>query len=171
MTSTSTQPNGLQSRFVEVMAEVCAPVTVLTTWADGRPHGTTVSAFASLSLQPPMVVTALDRRSDLLAVLERTGQVGVNVLASTQHELARRFAQKGPDKFDGVEWTDDHGVPRLPGVVGWLACRVARFTEGGDHVLVIGAVEEASAVPGAPLAYHRRLFGTHLPAGAPEPGS
>jgi flavin reductase (DIM6/NTAB) family NADH-FMN oxidoreductase RutF len=147
--------------FLDVMAEVCTPVTVVTTALDGVPHGTTVSAFASLSLRPPMVVIALDRGSELLAKVSLTRRFGVNVLAATQDALALRFAGKGESKFAGVEWQDADGLPRLADAIGWLSCRAESFLEGGDHVLVPGVVEAASAVPAAPLAYHRRVFGTH----------
>jgi flavin reductase (DIM6/NTAB) family NADH-FMN oxidoreductase RutF len=147
--------------FLDVMAEVCTPVTVVTTALEGVPHGTTVSAFASLSLRPPMVVIALDRGGELLAKVSVTGRFGVNVLGATQDALALRFAGKGEGKFTGVEWEDEGGLPRLADAIGWLSCRAGSFLEGGDHVLVPGVVEAASALPAAPLAYHRRVFGTH----------
>jgi flavin reductase (DIM6/NTAB) family NADH-FMN oxidoreductase RutF len=150
-----------EADFLAVMAEVCTPVTVVTSLSGGRPHGTTVSAFASLSLRPPMVVVALDRQSVLLAMLRSTGRFGVNILSSNQDAVAVRFASKGDDKFRGVPWTETNSLPRLPNAIGWLACRVAGFIEGGDHILVTGVVQQAVAAPGAPLAYHRRVFGTH----------
>src|SRR6185437_14951559 len=86
--------------FVGAMARVCTPVTVVTTF-DRSPHGTTVNAFASLSLDPPMVLVSLDQRSELLARLTRSGPFGINVLSSVQSDLSMRFARKGPDTFDG----------------------------------------------------------------------
>jgi flavin reductase (DIM6/NTAB) family NADH-FMN oxidoreductase RutF len=150
-----------EADFLAVMAEVCTPVTVVTSIHNGLPHGTTVSAFASLSLRPPMVVVALDRSSDLLAMLHQTRRFGVNILNSHQHAVAVRFAGKGTDKFRGLAWIQTDGLPRLRDTIGWLACRVDGFLEGGDHILIPGAVEQAVAAPGAPLAYHRRVFGTH----------
>jgi flavin reductase (DIM6/NTAB) family NADH-FMN oxidoreductase RutF len=150
-----------EADFLAAMAEVCAPVTVVTSIHDGLPHGTTVSAFASLSLRPPMVVVALDRSSELLSMLKVTGRFGVNILHSSQHLVAVRFAAKGGDKFRGVAWTETDGLPRLNDTIGWLACRVDDFVGGGDHVLIPAVVERAFAAPGAPLAYHRRVFGTH----------
>jgi flavin reductase (DIM6/NTAB) family NADH-FMN oxidoreductase RutF len=150
-----------EADFLAVMAEVCTPVTVVTSIHNGSPHGTTVSAFASLSLRPPMVVVALDRTSDLLAMLRQTRRFGVNILNSHQHSVAVRFAGKGADKFRDLAWTETGGLPRLHDTIGWLACRVTGFVEGGDHILIPGEVEQAIAAPGAPLAYHRRVFGTH----------
>jgi flavin reductase (DIM6/NTAB) family NADH-FMN oxidoreductase RutF len=155
-----------ETDFLAAMAEVCAPVTVVTSSHDGLPHGTTVSAFASLSRRPPMVVVALDRSSDLLAMLRVTGRFGINLLGSAQDHMALRFAGKGAEKFRDVAWTETDGLPRLAGTIGWLACRVAGFVEGGDRVLVPGMVERAVTAPGAPLAYHRRVFGTHSESAA-----
>src|SRR4051812_47150351 len=109
-------PTVLRTTFREVMAGVCTPVSVVTAMADGIPHGTTVSAFASLSMDPPMVLVSLDRSSDLLAVVRTAGRFGLNVLSSSQSTLALRFARKGGvGKFAGVRWDIEAGVPRLPG--------------------------------------------------------
>ncbi|MPY55674.1 flavin reductase family protein [Streptomyces spongiae] len=143
------------------MGSVCTPVSVVTTFSHGRPHGTTVSAFSALSLEPPMVLVALDRNSTLLSLLQQKRRFGLNVLGARQGELAMRFADKGADKFEGVPWQVDTGLPRLPGVTGWLACEVTRFVDGGDHLVVMGRVIAASCRDGAPLTYHRRGFGTH----------
>src|ERR1700745_711765 len=88
--------------FKSALSAVCTPVTVVTTMHDGRPHGTTVSSFCSLSLDPPMVLVSLDRSSELLRLICESGRYGVNVLALDQSAIARAFACKGADKFDGV---------------------------------------------------------------------
>lgn len=153
--------SNLQDRFREVMGGVATPVSVVTTLSDGRPHGTTVSAFASLSMTPPMVLVSLDRRSDLLTLVRRSGRFGLNVLGAHQTALALAFAKKGADKFADVIWGEEDGVPRLSGALGWLSCDVADLVEGGDHVVVFGAVRAAQATEGRPLTYHSRVFGTH----------
>jgi flavin reductase (DIM6/NTAB) family NADH-FMN oxidoreductase RutF len=163
-----TGPTTLQQRFKDVMAGVCTPVSVVTSVDADTPYGTTVSAFTSLSLEPPMVLVALDQRSDLLAVLRRSGRFGLNVLADRQADLAMTFARKGGGgKFDGVRWHDDGGVPRLPGTTGFLRCDVTELVAGGDHVIVLGEVRHADSGAGAPLTYHRRAFGTHRPVEEP----
>ena len=149
------------------MASVAAPVTVVTVMAGERPHGSTVSAFTSLSLDPPMVLVSLDRASDLLSRIRASGSFGVNVLAAGQAALARAFARKGDDKFDGVAWTAEAGVPRLPGCAGWLACAVERLVPGGDHEVVLGRVIAAEHADFPPLTYHQRSFGTHQAPPAP----
>ncbi|MCW2694929.1 MAG: putative oxidoreductase [Modestobacter sp.] len=162
-TAPQTAPDAtLADRFREVMAGVATPVSVVTSMADGLPHGTTVSAFASLSMDPPMVLVSLDRGSDLLALVRESGRFGVNVLGSTQSALALAFARKGgTGKFNGVRWEVHDDLPRLPGAPGWLACDVATLVEGGDHVVALGTVVAAETLDGLPLTYHGRVFGTH----------
>ena len=154
----------LAEDFRAVMAGVATPVSVVTTLTGGHPHGTTVSAFASLSLTPPMVLVSLDRGSGLLARLAEGRSFGVNVLGLEQAGLALAFARKGSDTFAGVDWTVDAGAPRLAGSPGWLACTVSSLVEGGDHVIVLGAVQRATTTAAQPLTYHARTFGTHAAA-------
>src|SRR4051812_1052350 len=159
-----TPPHDTAEAFREVMAGVPTPVSVVTTLRDDRPHGTTVSAFTSLSMAPPMLLVALDRGSDLLARLAIGQPFGVTVLGAGQAGLAAAFARKGADKFTGIDWRADDGAPRLLGSPGWLACTVTQLVDGGDHVVVLGTVVRAAAAGGPPLTYHGRTFGTHRPA-------
>ncbi|OMQ16811.1 flavin reductase [Modestobacter sp. VKM Ac-2676] len=151
----------LQTDFREVMAGVATPVSVVTSMADGLPHGTTVSAFASLSMSPPMVLVSLDRGSELLVLIRECRRFGVNVLGADQSWLALAFARKGgTGKFEGIRWEADQDLPRLRRA-GWLACEADQIVDGGDHVLVLGRVVAAETSTGQPLTYHGRLFGTH----------
>jgi len=157
--------------FRSALASVCAPVTVVTAMDDARPHGTTVSAFSSLSLQPPLIMVALDRDSDLLAIVRDARKFGVNLLTHFQDELALRFAKKGRNKFSGVQWRAENGVPRLMAGSGWLACELHDMVHAGDHEIAIGLVVAAEPIGGAPLIYQNRKFGTHslfVTANAPE---
>jgi flavin reductase (DIM6/NTAB) family NADH-FMN oxidoreductase RutF len=147
--------------FRAVMASVCTPVSVVTTMAGDRPHGTTVSAFASLSLSPPMILVSLDLGSDLLRHIQGSGVFGLNILRDGQADLAVGFARKGDDKFTGVSWTLHGGIPRLAGCASWLGCVVERMVDGGDHVVVFGRVTDADDKGSPPLTYHKRRFGTH----------
>jgi flavin reductase (DIM6/NTAB) family NADH-FMN oxidoreductase RutF len=155
--------SALIDRFRGVMSTVCSPVTVITAAGQDRPHGTTVSAFTSLSLDPPMVLVSLGKTSELLSFVRATGRFGVNVMGREQSAVAMAFATKGDQKFQGVRWTSVWGVPRLDGAPGWLACAVASLVSAGDHVIVLGNVLDADARWGDPLTYHSRAFGTHRP--------
>ena len=151
----------LQDSFRSAMANVAAPVSVVTTHAGGRPYGTTVSAFASLSMTPPMLLLSLQDSSHLLSLLTVGARLGVNVLGSGQTEVATRFASRREDKFAGVDWVLEDGAPSLPDSHAWVALKVARLVPAGDHVLVLGDVVRAVSRDDHPLTYHRRSFGTH----------
>jgi flavin reductase (DIM6/NTAB) family NADH-FMN oxidoreductase RutF/dTDP-glucose pyrophosphorylase len=149
---------GLES-FAETFSRVPSPVSVVTTFsAEGRPHGTTVSAFCSLSADPPLVLVALDRASELLGLLRKSGRFGINLLGAGQDEIGRICARKGPDKFDGLSWHEDGGLPRVDGAAAWLACEVEDVLPGGDHLIVVGLVTACETDEGDPLVYHLRAF-------------
>lgn len=154
--------------FREALASVCTPVSVVTSHREGHPHGTTVSAFCSLSLEPPLVLVSLARSSDLLAIVTESRVFGINVLSDGQQDLAVNFARKGPDKFDGVQWELDRGVPRILGAATWLVCKLEQLHEGGDHLIAVGEVEHADSGPGNPLLYRYREFGTMKPTAEGE---
>ncbi|WP_407107593.1 flavin reductase family protein [Rhodococcus aetherivorans] len=160
------QLDDLAMRFRDAMAAVCTPVAVVTAMDGERPHGTTVSAFASLSMSPPSVLVSLDHGSDLLALVLRTGTFGMNVLGSAQSALAAQFARKGTDKFAGVSWSVDRGVPRLADVPHWVAAEVMDTVDAADHTVVFGRVVQVVSAEIPPLTYHARVFGTH--AALPE---
>jgi flavin reductase (DIM6/NTAB) family NADH-FMN oxidoreductase RutF len=147
--------------FRDLMAGVCAPVTVVTTAIDGMPRGATVSAFTSLSMRSPMVTIALDRNSVLLSRILEVGRLGVNVLGRAQDDVALAFAGRVTDRFAGVEWRMEHGLPRLLEAPGWMVCDLAGTVEGGDHILLLAEVVECATVVAAPLVYGHRTFGTH----------
>ncbi|MGW0928950.1 flavin reductase family protein [Streptomyces sp. NPDC002644] len=154
--------------FRDAMATVASPVAVVTAMDSQRPHGTTVSAFASLSLTPPMVLVSLDNRSQLLAIIRRTGRFGLNILGADQAGLAAAFARSGRDKFDDVTWSPSENLPRLPDSAAWIAAEVDEYVTAGDHTVLLAHVRAAeSGWEGPkPLTYHQRSFGTHTPLAA-----
>jgi flavin reductase (DIM6/NTAB) family NADH-FMN oxidoreductase RutF len=139
---------------------VCTPVAVVTSFLDGRPHGATVGTFSTLSMSPPLVLTALEAKSELLALLRDAGAYAINVLANGQQDLARAFARAGADTFDGISWTLEYGMPRLAGTASWVMCRLEDLLPGGDHLIAIGHVVHAEASDVEPLLYRGRSFGT-----------
>jgi len=107
-----------------------------------------------------MMLVCLDRESQTGRAIEEAGRFAVNILGEDQAGLARRFATKAPDKFDGVATTTgEHGDPLLADALATLECRVVDSTTGGTHVVFFGEVESGSAREGAPLAYYRGQFG------------
>ena len=148
-----------RDEFKATLSSVPTGLTVVTTMnGDGRPHGTTVSAFSSLSLDPPLVLVALDRASDLLAQLRRTGRFGVNVLAEDQQDVGLACGRKGEDKMEGLDWRDEDGLPRIADTVAWIACDVEELLPGGDHEIVVGLVTDCDTSDAGALIFHRRGF-------------
>lgn len=146
--------------FRDVLGSVCTPVTVVTTSHGGAVHASTVSAFSSLSVDPPLVLVALDRTSQLLRLIILARVFAVNVLALDQDGTARALARKRADKLYGTGWFEHEGLPRLPGVSAWIACRVYRLVVGGDHMIVMGLVVGAERGAAPPLLYRQRGFTT-----------
>jgi 3-hydroxy-9,10-secoandrosta-1,3,5(10)-triene-9,17-dione monooxygenase reductase component len=156
-------------RFRDVLGAFASGVTVVTTSGDRVPaHGTTVSAFASLSLDPPLVLVCLSSTSRARALLEQAGAFTVNVLSAGQAGLSRRFAAadrpSGEALFDGVlVRAGATGCPVLVGAAAHVDCRVVVLHEGGDHVVVVGeVVGVAHDEEQLPLLVHRgryRLLG------------
>lgn len=158
---------GLEQDFRDAMSRVSAPVAVVTALVDGVPQGTTVSAFSSLSLTPPMVIVALDNRGAMRDHVAAAGHLGLNVLAGDQADLGRRFASPC-DRFEGVAWESSDGVPRLEGIAAFVRCDAVQFLPGGDHTVVLGTVAAAHSYKEESLSYHLRSFHS-VPARIPLP--
>jgi 3-hydroxy-9,10-secoandrosta-1,3,5(10)-triene-9,17-dione monooxygenase reductase component len=140
------------------MSSVPTAVTVVTSVGEEGPAGATANAVASLSLDPPLMLVCLDRGSRTLAALRSSGRFAVNVLGSGDETLARAFASKAPhpEKWAGVEWSESDGMPRLAGALAWIGCELRDLLDGGDHVIVTGAVLDlAHAEETHPLLFHR----------------
>ena len=135
-------------------------VTVVTARGeDGRPVGVTANSFSSLSLEPPLVLWALDRKASSLAAFQSADHFGVSVLSASQHHLSRLFATSGADKFaGGVAHDGPSGVPLLDGALAHFVCRSVRQLDAGDHVLVIGEVEHYETFDGEPLVFHSGAY-------------
>lgn len=133
--------------FRRTLGSFASGVTVITTHdpASGKPVGVTVSAFSSVSMDPPLVLFCLDKRSASLLSFNANGHFAANILAANQVELSNRFASKAEDKWDGVSHRPGLAeVPVLAGTAAHLECTVVKEVDGGDHMIIIGQVEAAS---------------------------
>jgi flavin reductase len=133
-------------------------VTVVTSRHGDRVHGMTVSSFASVSLEPPLVLVCAAKDSNTHAVIAEGGVFAVHVLGRDQEALSTLFASKEDEerRFDGLAWrAGATGAPILEDAVAVLDCRVASSYDAGDHVIYVGAVEEVQRRGGEPLLYHR----------------
>lgn len=141
--------------FRAVLGRFASGVTVVTTREKERDHGMTVSAFSSVSLHPPLIMVCIGDDASLRKIVERADHFAVSILASPQEALSRRFAAH-VDRFDGVGFTrGESGIALLDGALAWLECRTAARHQAGDHLIVIGEVEAATAADERPLLYYR----------------
>jgi flavin reductase (DIM6/NTAB) family NADH-FMN oxidoreductase RutF/DNA-binding GntR family transcriptional regulator len=146
--------------FREVIGRFASGVTVITTRVDGQDYGTTASAVSSVSMEPPMLLTCLNRTSETREAVAKAGCFAVNILGEDQAEVAYAFARKSPDKFQGADVVRGRNfVPLLSGALAHLECRVDETATGGTHTIFMGLVEHAAASEGQPLAYYRGRFG------------
>jgi len=121
----------------------------------GRPIGLTVNSFASLSLEPPLIVWSLARHSPNVGLFTPGSAFGVSILRAGHDELARRFATPQPDKFADVPHRRcPSGVPYLDEALATFSCRVERADPLGDHLLIVGAVHGLTASDGEPLVFY-----------------
>ncbi|MBW3563765.1 MAG: flavin reductase family protein [Acidobacteria bacterium] len=146
--------------FREGLSRFASGVTVVTTLdADGLPHGLTVSAFCSLSLEPPLVLICIEKGIRSHQALSRASRFVVNILSSEQLDVSSRFASPLEDRFEGVEWrAGTGGVPVIEGTLANLECTIHSNFEGGDHTIFVGRVESLSVSDGAPLLYFKSTY-------------
>jgi flavin reductase (DIM6/NTAB) family NADH-FMN oxidoreductase RutF len=150
-------------QYRDVLRHFASGVTIVTILADGERHGLTVSAFASISPDPPLILVAIDHRHTADGLLQKPGAVfAVNLLAHDQSALSNRFAWlKDGDRFAEGSWTTaTTGAPVLADALAWLDCTVQSLHDAGTHTLCIGAVQ-AAGVPRPdtlPLVYWNRGY-------------
>ncbi|MFQ5515721.1 MAG: flavin reductase family protein [Myxococcota bacterium] len=147
--------------FRRALAGWASGVSIVTSRARGERQGMTVSAFSSVSLDPPLVLICADRESNTLRLIDASGVFSVSVLAESQASLSARFADKALEelRFDGLECEDGAtGCPRIPGAVAYLDCRVVRAIEAGDHMIYLGEVVSAASSETPPLVYLRGRY-------------
>jgi flavin reductase (DIM6/NTAB) family NADH-FMN oxidoreductase RutF len=150
--------------FRSALGTYATGVTIITAAApDGKPYGLTCNSFASVSLNPPLVLWSLVVYSSSLTIFQNASHFTVNVLGVSQQALASKFAKSSDDKFTGVEWTPGLGnAPVLAESVANFQCRSVNRYYGGDHVIFLGAVEAYTYNAKEPLLFARGAFGRFL---------
>ncbi|MEW5728543.1 MAG: flavin reductase family protein [Pseudomonadota bacterium] len=151
-----------QRSFRKALGCFASGVTVVTT-VNPRTKalvGVTVSAFSSLSLDPPLVLFCLGKQTSTLDSFKDHGHFAINVLAETQRDLSIRFASRAEDKWAGVAFDAcDSGVPWLSDCLANLECRLVNAIDGGDHVIFVGEVKRLRHQEGgSPLVYFRGSY-------------
>ena len=145
-------------RFKEALASAPTSVVVVTTLDEAaRPRGFTAGSFTSLSLTPPLVLVSLDRRAECHQAFARAEHFAISVLAPEQEGLARLLATRGADKFSGGHFAAGaRGLPLARGAVASFVCSTAERHAGGDHTILIGAVEDVALGGAAKAMVHFR---------------
>ena len=151
-----------QAAFRAALGRFATGVTVVTTSENAQPVGITVNAFASLSLDPPLVLVCIERSSYVHDLLKRTGVFAANILAEDQLHLSNCFARRSDQRlkgFCGATWhTAVTGAPILDGALGFVDCRIVGVYPGGDHSIFVGRVEAVGGSEDAPLLYYRGAY-------------
>ncbi len=151
------------AEFRAVLGRFASGVTVVTTMREGKPHGVTVNAFASLSLNPPLVLIGMDKASHMHDILLEAGVFAANILSDEQRDLSACFAV-GSDRryrdFCDVRYhAEATGAPVFDSALGWVDCRIVNVYPGGDHSIIVGQVEALGGAEQDPLLYYRGKYG------------
>ncbi|GAA1545823.1 flavin reductase family protein [Nocardioides humi] len=148
-----------QATYRGAMARFTTGVTIITTRTPDGPAGMTASAVASVSLDPLMLLICVGNDLASRDAISEAGAFAVSVLANGQERTALRFASRCDDKFAGVDFRSDHGLPVVDGAVAHFACTVHEEVAGGDHTIFIGEVVScAYDAESDPLVYFGGRF-------------
>jgi flavin reductase (DIM6/NTAB) family NADH-FMN oxidoreductase RutF len=149
--------------FREAMARLAAGVAVVTARRDdGHPCGLVATSVSSFSAAPPSLLVSVAHTSRCHDALTDGEAFGVHVLAADQEPVAHVFAGLGDDKFAGVDWSWDDGVPRIGGVLSYLRCRRSALFELYDHSVLVGDVTGGQVRDAEPLVYLARSMGWRI---------
>ncbi|MGP3696261.1 flavin reductase family protein [Rhodobacter sp. NSM] len=150
--------------FRDALGRFATGVTVVTVLDGEGPMGMTANSFASVSLDPPLVLWSPARSSSRFDIFAGADHFAIHVLDDEQGDLAQRFTRGGAG-FDGLQYrSNSDGVPLLPAPLARFDCRRMAVHDGGDHAIVVGEVLRAAMRPGAPLLFSQGRFGRFLPA-------
>lgn len=147
------------AKFKHALSHFASGVTIVTTEHEGTDYGLTVASFASLSLNPPLVLVCISKSSSSHDPIAKSQKFGVSILGSDQEAISGRFAARGGDKFAGLDVRrGSTGVPLVGNALATLECRVHEQVIGGDHSIFIGEVVDTETREGAPLLYFRAAY-------------
>ncbi|WGV17287.1 flavin reductase family protein [Fuscovulum ytuae] len=166
-----TDPTDTRRALRDAFGTFMTGVTVVTTTdGAGQPLGFTANSFASVSLDPPLLLVQIARNSANYVKFTTTAHFAVNILAEGQKDISSTFARPVADRFAGIDWQPGpEGSPILPGVAAWFDCTLFKVVDAGDHAILIGHVEgfHASTAPG--LGYYRGTYFTPVATQATVP--
>lgn len=152
-----------QDEFRAALSRFASGITVVTTRdAGGKLHGITVSAFCSVSLEPPLILICIEKATGSHYAFGESGVFAVNILAADQEAISEHFATQSEEKFGEIGCsTGDLGLPLINGCLASLECSVKNIFDSGDHSLILGQVEKAAiGNDPLPLIYFRGEYKT-----------
>jgi len=152
-------------KFKQVMSHWLTGIVVITTAQDDHMVGFTANSFASMSVDPLLVVITLGKKLSSLPVFQKTEYFAVNMLSQEHEDLGKVFAgmlpERNDDRFAGLDiMKTNNGAPLLPNTLAWMECRVYQRIDVGASILYLGEVQDGGWSEGAePLAYYQRQWG------------
>lgn len=152
---------GKETLFKEVMGNYPTGVTVVTTADEqGTPLGLTVNSFASVSLDPMLILWSIDKRVSSYEPFVKAGKFAVHILSQEQGDICSLFATRGIDRFNHCQWeSSENQLPIIAETAAVLQCNTFKTVEAGDHTILIGEVINIENHRKDPLLYHKRNFG------------
>ena len=147
-----------QNAFKEALRGWASGVTVVTSRAGDKMHGMTVSAFSSVSADPPLVLVCANKSSTTHGIIEQGGLFAVNILAEHQQDVSNVFASSKHEdsRLDRVKWTEGQtGAPLIDEALATLECKVRSAHHEGSHTIYIGQVEAVNTSDATPLLYYQ----------------
>jgi 3-hydroxy-9,10-secoandrosta-1,3,5(10)-triene-9,17-dione monooxygenase reductase component len=151
------------ARLRRVFGVFPSGVTAVAALLEGIPVGLTASSFTSVSLDPPLVLFCAAKTSTTWPRIRNAGHFTVNVLDEHQEDISRLFATKGADRFGQIEWQAGKRGPILDDVHAYLDCTIEDEHDAGDHVIVVGRVQELGLTADAgPLLFYQGRYGRLL---------
>jgi len=154
--STAGEANADEQRlFRNALGAFATGVAIVTTRGeDGEKVGLTINSFASVSLDPPMVLWCLANHSENKGLFSEGRPFSINVLTAAQKQLAETFASPRRDRFRDVALAGDkNGAPIIDGALAWFECHVEAVHAGGDHSIIVGRVGRFGTHEGTPLMF------------------
>lgn len=150
-----------QDNFKRALGNYPTGVTVVTTFNEQHnPVGLTVNSFASVSLDPLLILWSIDKKSSSYDAFIKVDKFAVNILADDQADICSLFASKVEDRFGQCDWKESERLlPVLAGALSQLECKTVQQIDAGDHIIFIGEVIHIENNEKNPLLYHRRNFG------------
>lgn len=147
--------------FKQIMGQYPTGVTIVTTMDEvGTPAGLTVNSFASVSIDPLIVLWSIDKKVSSLDKFVKAEKFAVHTLSTEQEAACWAFAGKEADRFSKVEWkVSENGLPIIADSVGTFECKTIQQIDAGDHIILLGEVIDLNKAEKNPLLYYNRNIG------------